>query len=604
MATRADEPRVRLEAFGRGEDDRSFGFSGFRSAVTAREAGDVRRALADVESAVADGLHAAGFVAYEAAAGLEPKAAVKSPAPGGPPLVWFGLFESRQLIRPDDTADGPVDEAPCWTPSLSRERYVDDLAAIRAYIASGDTYQVNHTFRTTATLGADRWAFYRAVCRSQRADYCAFVDTGEHTILSASPELFFSLRDRTLTTRPMKGTHPRGRWPDEDVAFRDRLAASEKDRAENLMIVDLLRNDLGRVSETGSVEVSDLWRVEPYETLFQMTSTVRSRVREQATLVDLFEALFPCGSVTGAPKIRTMEIIDDLEAEPRGVYTGAVGYLSPGPDACFSVAIRTVTVENETGNASFGVGGGITWDSDADGEYAECETKMRVLTERRPDFSLFETVRTDGDAGVFLRDRHLERMARSARYFGFPFHRSRAETLLDEAARSSRESLRVRLVLSPRGGLVTEASPMSPAVPEYTAAISPARVDTGDVFLYHKTTRREAYARALEACDGVDDAILVNERGELTEFTIGNLVVELDGRMLTPPVDSGLLRGTFRDHLVDTGAVEESTLTPGDLQRASNVYMVNSVREWVPVTLVSDPVVAGRALHTPVSAES
>jgi para-aminobenzoate synthetase/4-amino-4-deoxychorismate lyase len=457
----------------------------------------------------------------------------------------------------------------------------------------------------SSPLAGDRWAFYRALCRSQRANYCGYIDTGKHQVLSASPELFFSLKEGHLTTRPMKGTHRRGRWVDEDDQFADTLARSEKNRAENLMIVDLLRNDLGRVAETGSVEVSDLWHVEPYETLFQMTSTVEARARDDVDLAGLFKALFPCGSVTGAPKVRTMQIISELESASRGVYTGAIGYVSPGREAVFNVAIRTVTVEKDSGRAEFGVGGGITWDSTSEDEYQECLTKVRVLTERRPEFYLFETIRFDPETGVFLWDRHLKRITKSASFFGFPCDPKQLERGLAEVTDGCAEPSRVRLILQSDGSVSGETFPLTPAsVDGYLAAVCPLRVDSSDVFLYHKTSHRDMYDLCLNACSGVDDVFLVNERGELTETRIGNLVLEIDGQRVTPPVASGLLGGTFRAELLATGQVEERTLFIRDLQRAQNVFMVNSVREWVPVTVVPDAASVDRAALKTLSAGS
>ena len=363
------------------------------------------------------------------------------------------------------------------------------------------------------------------------------------------------------------------------------------------MIVDLLRNDLGRVSETGSVKVSDLWQVEAYETLFQMTSTVESRKRDEVTLVDLFEAIFPCGSVTGAPKIRTMEIISEVEGEPRGVYTGSIGYVSPGGEAMFNVAIRTVCVDTTSRRAVFGVGGGITWGSTWEDEYQECLTKARVLTEGRPEFYLFETVRYDPGEGVFLRDRHLDRVTRSARYFGFPCDTNLLDEALDQATYGCDARARIKLILQPDGSVSWESGVLSPPG-TYTAEVCPLRVDSSNVFLFHKTSHREVYDRCQLACPDVDDVILVNERGELTETRIGNLVLVLEGRKITPPRNAGLLAGTFREELLSRGEIEEGVLVVDDLRRASNVFMINSVREWVPVTLMSESVDSDQLVET------
>jgi para-aminobenzoate synthetase/4-amino-4-deoxychorismate lyase len=296
-----------------------------------------------------------------------------------------------------------------------------------------------------------------------------------------------------------------------------------------------------------------------------------------------------------------MEIISEIESEPRGVYTGAIGYVSPGGEAMFNVAIRTVAVDVTTRRAVFGVGGGITWDSTSEDEYQECLTKARVLTERRPGFHLFETVRYDPGEGVFLWDRHLERLKRSARYFGYPWDRERVEALLVEATAVCGDRARIKLMLESDGAMSQETGPLAPPG-EYTVAVCPLRVDSTDIFLHHKTSHREIYDRCQQACPDLDDVILVNERGELTETRIGNLVLEIDGRRLTPPRDSGLLAGTFRDELLSRGEIEEQVLMIDDLPRASSVFTVNSVREWVPVTVVCDSADPERVIQTSLSA--
>lgn len=373
-----DAPIVLLQSRRSDQDGVSFAFSGCVDQVVTRRPGDVYAALKEVERAVSRGMHAAGYIAYEAAAGLDP--ALKTRAPGAMPLVWFGLFERRIAAAKGRSSTRRAYSLSAWRPSIGRAEYDDVVARIRGYIAAGDTYQVNFTYRLRADFEGDAASLYRDLCRNQRTAYSAYVDVGRFQVLSASPELFFRLKSDELSARPMKGTRRRGRWPDEDRQHADALRHSPKDRAENVMIVDMLRNDLGRVSETGSVRTSALWEVERYETVLQMTSTVQSRLRTGVGVSDVLRAAFPCGSVTGAPKLRTMEIISELEESPRGVYTGSIGYVSPGPEAQFNVAIRTVTVDRETGLAEFGVGSGVTYDSNAGSEYEECRTKSRMLT--------------------------------------------------------------------------------------------------------------------------------------------------------------------------------------------------------------------------------
>jgi para-aminobenzoate synthetase/4-amino-4-deoxychorismate lyase len=376
----------------------------------------------------------------------------------------------------------------------------------------------------------------------------------------------------------MKGTRPRGRWPEEDEALAAQLPASPKERAENLMIVDLLRNDAGRVAVPGSVRVERMFEVERYDTVHQMTSTIRARTRPGITLSGLFGALFPCGSVTGAPKVRTMEIIRDLETAPRGVYCGAIGMASPG-EAMFSVAIRTVVVDRAAGTAQLGVGSGVTWDARADEEYRECLGKAAFAHGDVPrDFDLIETLRWDPGTGFFLLDGHLWRLEQSARRFGFAYDRRSAVEALQRVSAS--EPLRVRMTLARDGTVQVGLAPLplERRLPRVGVAADP--VDSRDPLLFHKTTRRELYDTRRASREDCDDVLLVNERGELTESTIANLVVGLGGELVTPPLSSGLLPGVFRAELLRRGEITERTLTPGDLRAADGVWLVSSVRQW------------------------
>ena len=547
---------------------------------------DVGPALDRIERAVHSGLHAAGFFSYEAASGLDP--VLKTHVPGDFPLMWFGLFRHRKNI-PAGTPNGRNYDLGAWRPSISRSAYDTALNRIRDLIIAGDTYQVNYSFRLRANFSGNSLSLYRDLCRAQRTDYAAYLDIGRFQILSASPELFFALKNGTLTTCPMKGTAPRGRWWKEDKARAKQLQKSEKDRAENVMIVDLLRNDLGRISKAGSVKVPALWHVEHYETLLQMTSTVTSRVRHDVRLRELVTALFPCGSVTGAPKVRTMEIIKEVEQAARGIYTGSIGYLSPGGDMAFNVAIRTVCIDRKTGIAEFGVGSGITSDSSSDGEYEECLTKARLLAAQQPAFDLFETLRYDGKNGFFLLNRHIGRIEASARYFGFAFDRSSVLSALKNAVSDLGKSPhRVRLVLSRNGCVQVETAPLKNTSQKraLSACISPLPVASRDPLLFHKTTRREPYTSRLDMYPMCEEIILINERGEATECSIGNLVAKLDGLYVTPPISCGLLGGTFRAKLISRGKLTERVLKVNDLKRAEALYMINSVRKWTRLKLV------------------
>jgi para-aminobenzoate synthetase/4-amino-4-deoxychorismate lyase len=549
--------------------------------ISARAHEEVRPALRRVERAAAEGLYAVGFVAYEAAPAFDRVLAVKQ-REKDLPLLWFGLFERPSEV---ETAAGEF-RVSGWTPSVARDEYERSVEAVREGIARGDTYQVNYTLRLRARFEGDDFAFYERLRAAQRTRFGAYLNAGRFRVLSASPELFFRRKGRRVETRPMKGTAARGRWREEDEAAAALLRASEKERAENLMIVDLLRNDLGRVAETGTVEVEDLFRVERYPTVLQMTSTVAARLREGVGLDELFAALFPCGSVTGAPKVSTTRFIAALEDSPRGVYCGAVGFVAPGGDAAFNVAIRTVVVDKETGEAVYGVGGGVTWDSTPGGEYAEALAKARLLTEDAPGFELLETMRLD-EGGFRLLEEHLARLEASAGYFDIQFDLAGVREALERHAESNPDlPRRVRLLVSAGGRARVESQPLDELPPgPLRVALARTPVRKSDRFLCHKTTHRAQYEARRAEVPGVDDVLLWNEEGELTEFTNGNVVLELEGKRWTPPRACGLLAGTFRAELLRQGEVAERVLTRDDLARASRAWLVNGVRGWVEVSV-------------------
>ena len=380
---------------------------------------------------------------------------------------------------------------------------------------------------------------------------------------------------------------PRGRWAEEDDEQADRLAASAKDRAENLMIVDLLRNDLGKVSVTGSVQTTILFAVERYRNVLQMTSTVESVCKPGLGLTDILRALFPCGSITGAPKVRTMKIIRELEPFPRHVYTGAIGLARPGGDCVFNVAIRTLALDRQTGVATFGVGGGITYDSTPEGEYDECVLKASFLNKRWPEFQLLETLLLE-EGQFFLLERHIQRIKGSARYFNYPWHEEEVRSGLEQARLTHANGRwKVRLLIAATGSShteITELKPESEKVVRVTFAPQP--IDLHDPFIYHKTTRRKMYEESLQARPGYDDVILWNERGEVTESSIANIVLTVGREKYTPPQQSGLLRGTFRDELIASGELRERIIYRDDLLRARSFFLINSVRRWMPAVLV------------------
>lgn len=576
------ESPVLLSSYARSGPERSFAFTDPVGEVVASAVEEVRPALSAVERAVAQGLHAVGFVCYEAAAGLDP-AFTTRPA-GVLPLVYFGLFEERLPVTAPSDSLGSY-ELDQWRPSVSREEYEAAIERIRAYIAAGDTYQVNYTLRLHSRFRGDPRTLYRDMGQGQESALCAYLDLGRHVLISASPELFFRLHNGRCTVRPMKGTRPRGRFAAEDRQRADALQHSAKDRAENLMVADMLRNDLGRISQVGSVAVPALWSVERYPTVWQLTSTVVSQLKAGVRLPDIFAALFPCGSVTGAPKVRTMAIIAELERAPRGIYTGCLGYVSPGPEACFNVAIRTAHLDREQDQLEFGVGGGIVWASSAAEEYAECLVKAEVLRARpHPSFELVETLLYE-EGAYFLLERHLERLSQSAAYWGFCYAADRVRARLQDAAHELEGRCRVRLRLSRAGAVRLQHEALAPAR-RLRVALAHAAVDSADPLLYHKTTHRALYDQRLAARPDCADVVLYNERGELTECCIGNLVLERDGVRYTPPVESGLLAGTFRAELLAQGQLRARPLPVGELARADALYIINSVRRWVELELV------------------
>ncbi len=540
---------------------------------------DVLSVLNFAESEARAGSHVAVMLSYEAAPAFD--SALITHESSDFPLAWAAVFPAPSDVAIEEYA--PVSPK-SWTPSVTRDEYDRAVARVRELIAAGDTYQVNYSFPLTSTVSGDPYAWYRDLCVAQGAQYSAYLDLGRYKVLCLSPELFFERRGNHVITRPMKGTARRGRWPAEDRELAQWLQQSAKDRAENVMIVDLLRNDLGKVSVPGSVRVSSLFDVERYETVWQMTLTVESTLRDGTSLVDLMTALFPCGSVTGAPKIRTMEIIHELERFPRGAYTGAIGFLKPGGDCIFNVAIRTVVIDTQSNVATFGVGGGITIDSTAEREYEECLVKSRFLHASPEVFQLFESILLE-QGQYFLLAQHLDRLRSSAEFFGFTFCEEQIRSALNGvAAENPSGSFKVKLTLWKDGHSETEISTITMREP-WRVVLATEAVNSSDRFLFHKTTRRDFYTAQLKSRPDCDDVIFWNEKGEVTESSIANVVVSIDDQLFTPPVESGLLAGTFRNQLLAEGKIKERVITVEEFQTAKEFFLINSVRKWIRATI-------------------
>jgi len=577
-------------------------FENPRQVFVARRADEVSNVLAEADAARRDGGSLAGFIAYEAGLALEPRLSPRADARTGAagPLVWLGLFDQPTIIPAADVAawlaergSGAAALGPL-TPQLSPGGYAAAFDTLQEAIRAGDIYQANLTFPLAGSFRGDPLALYAALRGQARAGYGGVVFDGKHWLLSLSPELFVSLRDGEAKAKPMKGTRARGQTAKEDAALAQELAHSVKDKAENLMIVDLMRNDLSRVAEPGSVRVEAPFAVESYPTVHQMVTTVRARLLPEHGAMDLVRALFPCGSITGAPKIRAMELVGDLERDARGAYCGAIGRIAApdetgGGDAAFNVAIRTLRLtesENAHGTAVLGVGAAIVADSEMLPEWRESLVKAGFASRAAPGFDLIETMRFDPAEGVALLELHLERIKASAAELGFAFDRHVARNRIQALCFDLDFPARLRLLASHRGEIALEAAPLPAALGEPVSCIAlPLPVDSGDWRLRHKTTDRDFYesARAAARAEGADEALLVRDDGRVTEGSFTNLFVERDGTLLTPPLALGLLPGVLRRSLIDEGRAREADLTLDDL--TEGFFIGNALRGLIKARL-------------------
>ena len=556
----------------------------------------VEPVLRAVEQRVnAESLIAAGFVSYEAARGFDPS--LTTHKPGKLPLVYFGLFANTDIYHPGAPLN-PSSEA--WCLDTEHADFQRDIDSIRSQIAAGDVYQINHTLRLRGGAG-DPWRHFQSI--GLEAPQGAYIETDEFVIASGSPELFFHLDNQRLISRPMKGTAQRGQNEKADKEQQIWLADSKKNRAENLMITDMVRNDLGRVAKPGSVKVSELFTVERYPTVWQMTSSIEAETN--ASVAEIFKQLFPAASITGAPKRAAMSSITELEKNPREIYTGAIGYIAPKRQAQFSIAIRTTWIDQRSGQATYGSGGGIVWDSVADEEYAEVLAKTRILNnvETAENFALFETLGWKPDKGFSLLGQHLTRMQISANFFGITFVEAEAKSRLEVAVSKLELCVpqRVRLTLSGAGVFTVECEAFAGravdeemptlealrGLPEQLVSLCKTPVQANDPLLQHKTTNRSAYERARSEVPGGVEPIMFNEAGEITESDIANVVYRLEGQYFTPPISSGLLPGTLRGYLLTRGALAERILKVCDFDKVQAIFLLNDLRGWRKVKIAA-----------------
>lgn len=554
-----------------------------RSAATAR---DISPLLDWLEACTVAAQPVAGYLSYEAGLSLEPPLGYH----GTPdqPLAWFAHFSGIERIAADAVAALLPDPEGAWAgrpePRITRADYDRAIARILDYIAAGDIYQANLTFQATVRFGGHPLALYARLRARQQAGYGGIIFTGTHWLLSFSPELFFSQKERSVMARPMKGTALRDADPVRDAAQAAGLADDPKQRAENLMIVDLIRNDLSRVAEAGSVSVPELFHVERYPTVHQMVSSVHATLAADKGAVDLMRQAFPCGSITGAPKIRAMEIIGEVESEPRGVYTGSIGYIAGPGEAAFNVAIRTLVIAEGSRVATLGLGSGIVADSVAASEWQECLAKGLFVESASP-FDLIETMRFDPDSGIVRLARHLARLGNSAGELGFAFDPHATRNALQAATFRLREAAKLRLMVSRKGHIAIEIAPLPDAPTEPVAvAVTALPVDASDWRLRHKSSARSFYDTARKQATPAFEVVFTDPQGYLTEGSFTTIFVERDGTLLTPPLDAGLLPGTLRADYLDEGRASEATLTPDDL--ADGFFIGNSLRGLIAANMV------------------
>lgn len=583
LKDKLSSPFVFLETASFDKENRvSFLFNNFHKIITFNNGNNPNLFFKEVQGYLKSGFWLCGYFAYEFGFFLEPALSALRKT-SAYPLAWLGVCREPLRINhlrhnPDFKDEDLEYSVKNIKPNISQRSYTDKIARIKEYLRQGLTYQVNYTFKVKFDFSGDVLDLYLNLRRSQPTSYMALINTGKSFILSLSPELFFRKQGKMITARPMKGTSARGRTPQENNKKLRELKTDTKIRAENLMIVDLLRNDLGKIAQ--EIRVPRLFQVEKYRTLYQMTSTIRGELPDSNIQVkDIFTSIFPSGSVTGAPKIKTMDIIRSLEKESRGIYTGAIGYISPDQDACFNVAIRTVMLNK--GKGEMGIGGGIVDDSLAEREYEEALLKAKFLTEKFPQFSLIETMLWQKNKGYSFLDLHLERLKSSCDYFSIPLDFANLKKSLKITQRQmARGKWRVRILAGLSGQISIEKNPLEELEAPVRVQISSQKIDPRNIFLYHKTTQRYIYEKEIKQArqQGFFEVIFTNTNNQVTEGAITNVFVLKRGKLYTPALECGLLDGVLRKHLLKEGKAQEKIIYPEDILSADKFYIGNSVR--------------------------
>lgn len=562
--------------------DSSIGsFRGFfdpKQILSTNDTAEVIPLLEEVDVLVASGLWAVGFLSYEASLAFEDKASVKRDTSF--PKAWYAVFDHSEIVELPKSNNnfylGP------WQSEISKKEYAKSLLTIKEHILRGDSYQTNFTFQQNAIFQGDALDCFLTFVSKQSTNYAAYIDCVDFSICSASPELFFVKEGQNIMAKPMKGTAPRSTQRERDFEISQELKFSSKERSENIMIVDLIRNDLSRIAKDQSVRPLSLYDVEAFETLWQMTSTIEAR--SEKSIPKILEALFPCASITGAPKVSTMSIIEQVEQSPRKIYTGSIGLLHPGKDkfAQFNVAIRTILIDHHSNSASYGIGSGILWDCDVDKEFEECLLKSRATPNYTDKLELLETMLWSRDSGIYLLDQHLVRLSDSARYFNFSCDLISIKQHLEHFITNlPSESQKLRLLLSSDGSIRVENFTFIKSEEALRLSIANSAINSNDIFLYHKTTERSVYKNAFEQNPGFDDVILWNERNEISETCIGNLAFRYGSEWFTPPISCGLLNGIYRQKMLEEGKIKEAVLLLDDVKSVEEFAVLNSVRGWV-----------------------